>query len=59
MYPKKRVDKAVLVEIDDLNLYEEEIIESKVEEGVLSPEEGGFLRGNNLGGEYLEEEEEE
>jgi len=55
MYPRRK-NKDIFMDVDDLDLYNEEIIRQKVEEGVLNPEEAGFLRGAM---EAYEEEEEE
>lgn len=60
MYPKKRlVIKGSLWDIDDLNLYDPNVIEKKVEEGDLDPVDGAILMGNLEGNKYTEEEEEE
>ena len=58
MYPRKR-RLAFFVNIDDLGRHNEDRISKEVEDGVLKPEEGGFLRGNMMGSNYLSEEEEE
>lgn len=58
MYPKKKKELELL-EIDELNAYDEGTIAKEMEEGVLTAAEEGFMRGNNLGNTYEEEEEAE
>lgn len=59
MYPKRKVHKEDLfIDIRDLDVYtDEEAIDRGIDEGDLNPMEAAFLRGNNWGNNYLEEEE--
>jgi len=55
MYPKRRLMKNM---IDDLTFDQFREIDEEVESGVIKPREGGFMRGVEESGIYLEEEEE-
>ena len=49
---KKHWSEAGFLEIDDLDLYEDRVLDDKVEDGVLTPFEAGFLREWNRADEH-------